>query len=65
MRREDHRHGKRLGALFFLIAIGAVPALLVGGARRAQAQPMMMGGGGPGGMPDLRVMNGKPLPALS
>src|SRR6185369_15386857 len=39
----------------------AVAAAILSGARPAGAQPMAGGGAGRG-MPDLRVINGKPLP---
>ena len=47
-----------------LVGLFALAALLPATERAARAQPMF-GGGAPGGgrgMPDLRMMNGKPLP---
>src|SRR5207237_6849 len=59
MRREAGRLSGAVGAgaLAFLLAAG-------GGARAQPAMPPGGGGGMPPGtaMPDLRVMNGKPLP---
>src|SRR5262245_34576619 len=47
-----------------LTGLLALAALLPMAERAAHAQPMFGGGapGGGGGMPDLRMMNGKPLP---